>query len=139
DHPPPRPPLSARVQAAGPGPQDSLVHSSARRAAGLVQCGRDGPAGGGVAAGEFLMSETTGEPGGWGEMPAPRLEAPPVVAPPPLYSPPPAEDTEPLVPWISIWSRPRATLRRILKTDPRRSVFLLAALGGIAGALDLAT
>jgi hypothetical protein len=85
------------------------------------------------------MSETTGAPGGWGETPAPRLEAPPVVAPPPFHSPPPAEPSEPLVPWTSIWSRPRATLRQILETDPRRSVFLLAALGGIAGALDLAT
>jgi len=85
------------------------------------------------------MSETTGAPGGWGTTPIRRLEPPPVVVPPPFLSPPPAEPSEPLVPWISIWSRPRATLRQILETDPRRLVFLLAALGGIAGALDLAT
>src|SRR5207245_2933877 len=48
----------------------------------------------------------------------------------------PAEAPEP---WISIWSRPRATLRHILDTDPRRGLFRLAAIGGIAQGLAAAT
>ena len=78
------------------------------------------------------MSETTGAPGGSGVLPPPRFD--PLLLPPPFPEP-----VEPIVPWISIWTRPRATLRRILEDDPRRSVYRLAALGGIAGALNLAT
>jgi hypothetical protein len=39
---------------------------------------------------------------------------------------------EPLNPWLSIWTRPRATMRQILDTDPRAWVHPLAILGGIA-------
>lgn len=81
------------------------------------------------------MSEITGGPVGQEVPPPPRAEPPPVITAPPLVSPPCA----PLDPWISIWTRPRATLRQILDGDPRRSVFRLAALGGIAAALKLAT
>jgi Yip1-like protein len=66
--------------------------------------------------------------------PPPFLEAPPVIPPAACSAP-----AEPLVPWISIWTRPRATLRQILDGDPSRSVFRLAALGGVACALKLAS
>lgn len=33
--------------------------------------------------------------------------------------------------WLSIWLQPRATIRRILDTNPRAYVWVLAALGGI--------
>jgi hypothetical protein len=84
------------------------------------------------------MSEFTDAPVGHGVTP-PHSEPPPVVTPPPLVPPLHAGPVEPLDPWISIWTRPRATLRQILDGDSRRSVFRLAALGGIAGALKLAT
>jgi len=83
------------------------------------------------------MSETGGCPGEFGVTPAPHLEPPPVVTPPPVVAPSLAGAAEPLVPWISIWARPRATLRQILDDDPRRHVFRLAALGGIADALQV--
>jgi membrane protein DedA with SNARE-associated domain len=38
---------------------------------------------------------------------------------------------EPLNPWLSIWTRPRATMRQILDTNPRAWVHRLAILGGI--------
>jgi len=83
------------------------------------------------------MSETTGAPGGFGVTPEARLESPPVVTPPPIVPPHLAGAAEPLVPWISIWTRPRATLRQILDDDPRRFLFRLAALGGIADGMGL--
>lgn len=52
--------------------------------------------------------------------------------------PPVAASDEALNPWFSIWTRPRATMRQILDTDPRRMVLPLAALGGIAGGLGVA-
>jgi hypothetical protein len=82
------------------------------------------------------MSDISSDPGAGSAAPHPYLEAPPVVAPPPLA---PSAPAEPLVPWVSIWSRPRATLRQVLDGDPGRSVFRLAALGGVAGALKLAS
>lgn len=36
-------------------------------------------------------------------------------------------------PWISIWLSPRRTIERILAANPRRFVWLLAALGAITG------
>jgi hypothetical protein len=42
-------------------------------------------------------------------------------------------------PWLSIWIRPRATIRRILDTDPTRYVLILAGLTGVARALTRAT
>jgi len=53
-------------------------------------------------------------------------------APPPV-PPPPSRDSgaaEPLNPWFAIWVQPRATMRQILDSDPRRLVHTLAALGG---------
>ena len=73
-------------------------------------------------------------PGGHGVM------SPPVVVPPPFPAAMSAHDPiEPASPWLSIWTRPRATMRLILDTDPRRGVFRLAAAGGIAEFLTLAT
>ena len=66
-------------------------------------------------------------------------EAPPRVVPPPLVPPPPQEAEGPLNPWTSIWTRPRATLRLVIETDPRRWIFALAALGGIDYGLSLAS
>jgi hypothetical protein len=42
-------------------------------------------------------------------------------------------------PFISIWFHPRATIRRIVDTDPTRHVILLTVLAGIEGALNLAS
>jgi len=38
-------------------------------------------------------------------------------------------------PWITIWLQPRATIRRILDSDPVSHVWLLGAAGGIAQGL----
>ena len=42
-------------------------------------------------------------------------------------------------PWISMWTRPRATIQSIIDSDPKRSVLLLASLTGISQALDKAS
>lgn len=42
-------------------------------------------------------------------------------------------------PWLSIWVRPRGTIRKIVDTNPERNVLLLAILSGIIRALDNAT
>ncbi len=84
------------------------------------------------------MSETIPAPAGSGATPPPFLEPPPIVTPAPFVPSSFAAPAEPLVPWISIWTRPRATLRQVLDRDPRRWVFRLAALGGTAGALNFA-
>lgn len=49
--------------------------------------------------------------------------------------------TEPqeLDPWLSMWTQPRATLRRIAATDADHGVLTLAALGGVAQVLDRAS
>lgn len=39
-------------------------------------------------------------------------------------------------PWLSIWVRPRATVRQILDTDPNRQILLLAALSGIVNSFS---
>ena len=57
------------------------------------------------------MSDLFTDPGAGGA-PPPIAEAPPVIAPPPALSS--AVPAEPLVPWVSIWTRPRATLRQVL-------------------------
>ena len=36
-------------------------------------------------------------------------------------------------PWLSMWTRPRATIRQIVNDDPKRLTLLVAALIGIAG------
>ena len=80
------------------------------------------------------------------EQPPSDGEFPPAPAPPWAPAPPPLTDTiaplppivppeiraEPLNPWLSLWTRPRATMRQILDTNPRRLVIVLAILGGIA-------
>lgn len=45
----------------------------------------------------------------------------------------------PMNPWLSVWTRPRETIRRIIETDPTRSWLLVAALAGVANALDRAS
>lgn len=42
-------------------------------------------------------------------------------------------------PWIEIWFRPRKTIRRIVDSNPKRWVILLAALAGVANVLDQAS
>lgn len=41
--------------------------------------------------------------------------------------------------WFTIWVAPRATMRRILDTNPTRYVYWLAMVGGVAQALDQAS
>lgn len=41
-------------------------------------------------------------------------------------------------PWKTIWTRPRATVRYLVATDPTRSIMLLAALNGINSSLSRA-
>lgn len=42
-------------------------------------------------------------------------------------------------PWLSIWSRPRATIQQIVDSDPTRFVLGLAALNGVSEALNRAS
>jgi hypothetical protein len=42
-----------------------------------------------------------------------------------------------LNPWLSIWTMPRATMRQILDTDPRRMVIPLVLISGVVGAIGL--
>lgn len=44
-----------------------------------------------------------------------------------------------VTPFISIWFKPRETIRRIVETDPGRHVVLLAALAGVGETLDRAS
>lgn len=41
--------------------------------------------------------------------------------------------------WLSIWIKPRETIRRIVTTKPRYQVYLLAALAGLGQFLDSAS
>lgn len=66
--------------------------------------------------------------------PYPEDSVQPPMAPPPVQ-PPPYVAAEPLNPWFSIWAMPRATMRQILDTNPRRMVHFLAILGAMAGTL----
>ncbi|MGO9606940.1 MAG: Yip1 family protein [Candidatus Binataceae bacterium] len=43
--------------------------------------------------------------------------------------------TDAIRPFLTIWVEPRATIRRIVDTDPRRNVIALAAIGGGLGVL----
>lgn len=51
----------------------------------------------------------------------------------------PSDDTRPLDPWLSMWTRPRATVRQLVETRPEHAVLGLAALGGVTQALDRAS
>lgn len=42
-------------------------------------------------------------------------------------------------PWLSIWRRPRATIRRIVESDPERHVTAIAAITGLSSALNRAS
>jgi len=44
-----------------------------------------------------------------------------------------------LNPWISMWTKPRATIRQIVAADPRRLVLALAAIAGISEGFDVAS
>jgi len=46
--------------------------------------------------------------------------------------------TSRLNPWLSIWTKPRATIRQIVTHDPNRLVLLLGAVSGFSQALDRA-
>jgi hypothetical protein len=68
----------------------------------------------------------------------PPSDAPPQIPEPPAYqAPPPPPPWAPmspaahLNPWLSIWTQPRATMRQILDTNPRRLVHVLAILGAL--------
>ena len=44
-----------------------------------------------------------------------------------------------LNPWLSMWTRPRATIQQIVDANPERGVLLLSAVAGIGQALDRAS
>ncbi len=60
---------------------------------------------------------------------------PPSFDPPPppafVFAPPVPMDDGPLVPWVHIWTRPRAVVRSILRTDPSRGTWSLPLLSGL--------
>ena len=68
------------------------------------------------------------------EQQTPYTGPPPPVDPPP--GPPSFQPAEPMNPWFTIWVAPRATMRQILDSDPRRMVHLLAAAGGAVQGLE---
>jgi len=41
--------------------------------------------------------------------------------------------------WVSMWTKPRKSIRRILENDPTRNVHLLAVIAGVSAALDRAS
>ena len=43
-----------------------------------------------------------------------------------------------LNPWVSMWTKPRATIQQIVDADPQRLVLILAAISGFAKVLDRA-
>jgi hypothetical protein len=45
----------------------------------------------------------------------------------------------PLNPWLSMWTRPRETVRQLLRTSPAWVILLLAALAGVGQVLDNAS
>ncbi len=44
-----------------------------------------------------------------------------------------------LNPWVSIWTRPRATIQQIVDVNPQRYIWVLAAVSGVADALNQAS
>jgi hypothetical protein len=44
-----------------------------------------------------------------------------------------------LNPWVSIWTRPRATIQQIVDVNPQRYIWALAAVSGVADALNQAS
>ncbi len=58
----------------------------------------------------------------------------------PQQDQPPVEPSGwPQNPWLSIWTRPRGTIRAIVRLDPEKHVILLAALAGVGQVLDRAS
>lgn len=53
-----------------------------------------------------------------------------------MYQVPHSFAVQPLNPWVSIWTRPRATIRQIVMADPTRHVALIAMVAGFAEALS---
>ena len=51
----------------------------------------------------------------------------------------PRPSEQPLSPFLSIWIKPRETIRKIVDTDPTKYVTVLAMLAGIGQALDRAS
>lgn len=47
-------------------------------------------------------------------------------------------DRLPMNPWLTMWVRPRATMRAVLAAGPDLRVLMLAAIGGVESALDRA-
>ena len=52
---------------------------------------------------------------------------------------PPEAPARPLIPWLTMFVRPRETMRQILDGDPNRFVVGLAMLGGVLTVLDRAS
>ncbi len=48
-------------------------------------------------------------------------------------------DEQTLNPWVSMWTKPRATIQQIVDTNPERLVMTLAAISGFAQVLDRAS
>lgn len=48
---------------------------------------------------------------------------------------PPTTVEQRLNPWLSIWTKPKQTIRQIISEDPKQQIGLLASLGGIASAM----
>lgn len=44
-----------------------------------------------------------------------------------------------LDPWISMWSRPKATIQQIIEKDPKKHIYFLACIAGIHEALFIAS
>ena len=48
-------------------------------------------------------------------------------------------DAKQLNPWVSMWTRPRATIQQIIDTDAAHLVLVLAAIAGVSQSLDQAS
>ncbi len=48
-------------------------------------------------------------------------------------------ETRTLNPWLSMWTKPRATIQQIVDANPERMVLLLSAIAGIGQVLDRAS
>jgi hypothetical protein len=69
-----------------------------------------------------------------GAAPEPPPAYPPSLdLPPPsfAFAPPEPVDDRDLVPWVHIWTRPRAVVRSIVRTDPLRGSWFLPLLSGL--------
>jgi len=57
----------------------------------------------------------------------------------PYTTPDLSAEAHDLIPWFSMWTRPRQTIRQIVAQDPGQHVLLLAALAGVSQALARAS